>query len=176
MALLHRSKALSCLLRHYRRGSASLSLHTSSITLNASCSSSYLSSLSTDQSLCSYTTSAIPHGCIFSHSCNLNCWVLNKCAGFPHIFARNCSSSEFPLPASPGEYEGGGEGEEADGAPLNVEEGGDPASMDVVDDPNLPPYDESMYPEDEEEEFVDEDPPTDPEEKLLYSPSDEERS
>ncbi|KAH7416589.1 hypothetical protein KP509_14G097800 [Ceratopteris richardii] len=174
MAMLHRSKAFSHVIRYHLRRSSYFQLQASGIASYAARRTKLRSSLSTDQLLWPSSTSACLHGRRFFDGCIGNGSCVKGLRGFPHLCARNCSTSEFPLPASTGEFEGGGEGAEVDGASLNVEQRDDPASMEGFDDSNLPPYDDSLYPEDEDGDYVDEDPPTDPEEKLLYSPSHED--
>ncbi|KAH7416602.1 hypothetical protein KP509_14G098200 [Ceratopteris richardii] len=118
-------------------------------------------------------TSATGHRCRFSHNCSGKCSCINRCTGVLNLFARNCSTSESPLPSSPGEFQGGNDGAEVNEAKLNAYEGDDEIPMEGADYSKLPPYDDSVYPEEDDGDYVDEDPPTDPEEKLLYSPSDE---
>lgn len=84
---------------------------------------------------------------------------------------RNCTTTAYPPPAPPGEFEGGDEDGEADGAPLNVDEAAAEEGAMPPEDFDMPPFDDPNGAE-EEDEYVDEVPPPDPEEALLFSPSD----
>ncbi|KAI5076937.1 hypothetical protein GOP47_0009002, partial [Adiantum capillus-veneris] len=197
MALLHRRKSFSVISRYRLCGRFYSSLDSGSVSskavfagLSAPSSSTQIHSLrqllpamavamksSLIHSAHSYTTLATCLGsrhktsCCYTHKCTSECGCLCTSAGALCIVARNCTTTAYPPPASPGEYAGGVE-EAEDGAPLDVEEAAGPPIG--AQDFNMPPYDDSKYAEDDDGDYEDEDPPPDPEEKLLFSPSDED--
>ncbi|MCO5605595.1 hypothetical protein L7F22_059778 [Adiantum nelumboides] len=188
MALLHRRKAFSVISRYRLCGRYYFSsLSSGSASSNAaltglSSRSSYSTQIALASSLIrsprSYTTVATCLGsthttpCCYTHKCAPNCGCACTVTGALRILSRNCATTAYPPPAAPKEYQGGGGEVEADGAPLNVDEAEATGPMEGAEDFNMPPYDDSNYPEDED--YEDEDPPPDPEEKLLFSPSDED--
>ncbi|MCO5586467.1 hypothetical protein L7F22_040407 [Adiantum nelumboides] len=198
MALLHRRKAFSAISRYRLCGRyyfsclSSVSASSSAALTGLSSRSSYLTQIQSLRQLFpemalasslirsprSYTTVATCLGskhttpCCYTHKCAPDCGCACTITGALRTLSRNCTTTAYPPPAAPKEYQDGGVEVEADGAPLNMDEAEAAGPMEGAEDFNMPPYDDSNIPEDED--YEDEDPPPDPEEKLLFSPSDED--
>lgn len=93
-------------------------------------------------------------------------------ASAPSFAARNCTSTAYPPPTPPGEFQGGEGDGGADGADVGIDAAAGANDFpEEGNDPSEGMYDDGNY-DDDEGDYEEEEPPADPEADLLYSPSD----